>query len=183
VRRPHYWHPRYVARPSPTVWRTIGYPYYVGGSDYVVVTPPAETGNETYEVVPVPVPAEAPTDSTDPRSAGAEGGTEENTTEGRYLEMQELADLIHEWRTMNESPLVHERIASGDELDENLLNRISRENQQFDLQTRAAMDDLARGSSAEPRLVAARQHLENLAELFESLPESRNPDDVSNANE
>jgi len=167
VRRPRYWHPRYPLKTPAPIWPSLGYPYYVGGTDYVVVTPPAETSEQAPQALPVPGPGDTPTDGT----------AETGSAVDRYEQIQELTDLVHEWRTMNESPSVHQRLPSSGESQEarSLFAAIRQENQRFDQAARSAMRELARGQPAGSSLESAREHLARLIELVEALPESPEP--------
>ncbi len=156
VRRPRYWQPHYRVKTPPTIWRDIGYRYYVGGTGYVAV--------------PTVVPVEAGEAPAPP----AEGPAEEEELD-TYVQIQELVELVHEWRTMNESPSVHQRLPSAGapaELAE-VIAEIRKQNHEFDKQTRAAMRKLAGGESAESELESARASLEKVMELVESLPPGR----------
>jgi len=93
----------------------------------------------------------------------------------RLKQIQELTDLVHEWRTINESSEVHERLPGPDAPAEAraVVANIRAENEEFDRVTRQAMLDLAEGRSAEIRLTSARSHLNKIIELVESLPEQQ----------
>jgi len=152
---PRYWHPYHVkvtGRPY-TVWSTIGYPYYVGGTSYVI---DGESGVS---------------DESD--STASESSPGYPLADDGYIQMQELADLIHEWRTLNESPEVHERIQSADETDtgKTTVASIRTCNKEFDKTARTAMLLLTQGKSAESQIEIARTTLAKLAGLVESLPE------------
>jgi len=162
VRRHRYWHPRYVAKPATKTWGYIGYPYYVGGTSYVITPPPVDDSSSSDGSVTVVVP---------PGSAGETDADAADT----YAQMQELVALVHEWRTLNESPTLHERLPSADALSEAhpTVAAIRVENQAFDAVTRVAMGKLARGVSAESELDSARGQLQKLTELAEALPPPR----------
>ena len=87
-------------------------------------------------------------------------------------QIQELTDLVHEWRTMNEAPEIHERIEQANLPQSVQEARVSIKgyNKRFDQTTRRAMQNLADGQSAERELVSARAYLLSLTDLFESLP-------------
>jgi len=166
VRGPRYWHPYAARRPVPaTVYSTIGYPYYVGGTNYVFmpsgdssqsVSPPSET----------PILPPAPETSEIPPSSTGEA-------DDAYTQILELTELIHEWRTMNESPVVHERLSSAQTAGEanDVISSIRDHNRQFDRVTREAMRELSRGRSAEAEMALAGEHLDKLIELVDALPE------------
>ncbi|MBN1488826.1 MAG: hypothetical protein JXA69_02825 [Phycisphaerae bacterium] len=166
MRERRYWHPRYGKKPLPETWRTIGYPYYVGGTSYVVVEP---------TVVPS-VSAErveaSPSDAT--------GTSPPAAVDDRLGELQDLIDLVHEWRTMNESAGLHKRIQAAIEMKQaaETLASIKTENEAFDKATRAAMRGLAAGRSVADALQAANTHWEELTELVESLPEPSAPGEL-----
>lgn len=142
VRRDRYWHSYHRAKPKTWVWSHLGYRYYVGGSSYVV----APTVDSDVEV-------------------SAE-------VSERMVQMQELVELIHEWRGLNESQEVHQRLpeATTDEALAATIKSIQAENEAFDRVTREAMQRLSEGNSAEAELAAANGHMEKLAELVEALP-------------
>ncbi len=156
VHRQYYWYPYYPVQPSARVWGDIGYRYYFGGMDYVI-TPTASTvkRSEVHKTVVADMAGDA---------------------EERLVQLQALTDMIHTWRTMNESPEFHARIPAGKELPENIrktLANLKEENRSFDESSRAAMRDLAAGKSAAINLEAAQKHLEALTKLADSLPESK----------
>jgi hypothetical protein len=158
VRRYHYWHPLYRVAPRVTEWRHIGYPYYVGGTNYVVL--PQETSSDV---------SSSETLIVAPSAAESESAVTEV-----YVQLQELTELIYEWRTLNESPTFLQRLTAseGQTSDPSVVNGIRELNQRFDQVTRAAMLKLAGGESAESELDAARRCWERLLELVEQLPES-----------
>lgn len=160
VRRYRYWHPHYRLRTPKKIWTDIGYRYYVGGTAYVTLPPAAR--------VVVPVEAAQPVVTTE------EDATEAETLD-TYVQIQELVELIHEWRTMNESPSLHQRLPAADAsaAQRSVLGEINERNRAFDEQTRMAMRKLAGGASAELELESARGHLEKLIDLVESLPPPR----------
>ncbi len=151
-----YWHSRYA--PKRTVYVATGYPYYVGGTTYTVSQPPV-TVHETLVATPDP-----------------EASVSGQADDGGYLELLELTDMVHEWRTLNESAEFQKRVAAADE-DEGsgttqLLAKIQRTNQAFDRASRLAMQKAAAGQDAEAELTKARDALEDLVELADQLPEA-----------
>lgn len=147
VRQRRYWYPRYVYPPKRArwVWRSLGYRYYLGGSKYVVTD-----------------------DTTAPE---VDLKNDENAIE-RYGQIQELFELIYEWRTLNESPELHKRLPEENAATEKLttVKKIRILNQQFDQVTRQGMAEFALGNSANEELKLAKKHLTILTELVESLP-------------
>ena len=154
--RPHYWWPYYSGATPVVAYRSLGYPYYVGGTSYVTVR--EETTTTTTADGSSVVAGYRP--STQP--AESEQGTS-------YLQVLQLAELVHAWRTMNESPRVHERIAAAGTPAETV-EKIKAENAAFDTDTRVAARLLSQGGSADAALVSASNHLETLNKLMESLP-------------
>lgn len=153
LRKPHFWHPQYAPAYVNRVGPRIGYRYYLGGTDYVTVPVITSGGQETTE------------ESTAPVAAGEQ---EESGTGGRYVEMQELVDLIYQWRTLNESPRVLERFADAS-LTDSVAQQIKEINERFDQTTRDAMLALAAGRSAENEIRTAGMQLGKLMELTDSL--------------
>lgn len=90
----------------------------------------------------------------------------------RYVQIQELTQLVHEWRSLNEDPVVHERVAKeqDDPQVRSTLATIRKTNERFDRLTRKIMLDLAKGKSVDSKLVSARSYLEKLIKLVETLP-------------
>jgi len=129
----------------PAVYTNLGYGYYVGGTSYV--TQPTAT-----TTVGTPL-------------TGAVGD--------RYKQIQELVDMVHEWRSMNESSEVHKRLPTSDVPMETAttLRSIRTENGQFDKVSREAMRELAAGRSAKTQIASAQAHLDTLTKLLTSLPE------------
>lgn len=166
VRGARYWRPYHVHRPAtPVVYTTLGYPYYVGGTSYVYV-PSSSSGqsvsppSETVIVSPGSESSEAFVSSAD-------------QVDDPYIQILELVELSHEWRTMNESPSVHERITSAQAAGEvsDVISSIRDYNLEFDKVTRDAMRKLSKGHSAALELASARDYLEELIELVDKLPE------------
>jgi hypothetical protein len=159
LHRPHYWHPYFRALPPKTVWSSIGYPYYSGSTSYVIAPPSADDQGQTDQPMTVSqaVTAAAPED---PASAD------------RYVQIQELADLVHAWRTMNESPALLERISSsaGPAVGEPAFLVFRSGNQKFDVLSRTAMSKLAQGESAQRELELAAAELEKLIDRADALP-------------
>ncbi len=151
----HYWHPVRVPTQTQYVYSTVGYPYYVGGTNYTVVVP--ETTGSTYSGTTV---------KTETESAGASG---------RYSQMLEVTEMIHEWRTLNESAQFQARLpAKGDEVTpevQRLVQKIKRLNQQFDEQSRKAMEKLAASQDADRETRRSADALTSLMEAAEALPE------------
>ncbi|UCD28883.1 MAG: hypothetical protein JSV03_17705 [Planctomycetota bacterium] len=155
-RHRRYWHPKYYylkGKPA-TTWSVIGYPYYVGGTSYVVTTPSEESVSSD-ESAPI-------------YSAGQEYVDE------KYQQLQELVELTHEWRTINESPEFHQRIMAANTSEEtkHKVVAIKNKNRQFDKATRSAMLAITQGKSADSQLEKAGNHLDELIQLVESLPEA-----------
>ncbi len=153
----YYWHPTYVYRGTTRVYPVTGYPYYVGGTSYTVVES-SVPGQE----------ARVP-----PQQAGTQ--VQADSSEGvRYLQMLELTDLIHHWRSMNESEEFQKRAAAAEKSDsaetKELLSDIKQGNERFDEQSREAMGKLAGGEDAEAEIELAGQTLERLFEKAEALP-------------
>jgi len=155
--KPRYWHRHLVKGRPITTYGVVGYPYYVGGTSYIVGVPSSsgdslESSEDT-----------APTISPGQSQVGDE-----------YAQLQELIELIHEWRTINESPEVHERVSAANESAENRgkIESIKKTNQEFDKITRLAMRKVTQGQSVDPQLEAAGKQLDELIELVESLPEA-----------
>lgn len=173
VRNARYYHPQYKVKPAPTTWRRIGYPYYVGGTSYVIAPDADDTDSrsepqaDASPATPPPVVASVETESFDE--------TDDNAAE-TYAQIQELVEIVHEWRTLNESPTLHERLPSeADAEHEAAISAIRRANERFDAATRQAMIQLAQGTSAEAELHAAQAGLEKLIELTEKLPAPASP--------
>lgn len=154
--RPHYWWPYYSGVAPVVVYRSLGYPYYVGGTSYVAVreqttaTATTDGGSVVAGFRPSTQPAKSEQDSS-------------------YVQVLQLTELVHAWRTMNESPRVHERIGAAGTPAESV-EKIKAENAAFDTDTRLAARKLSQGESAEVPLVSAANHLETLTKLMEGLP-------------
>ncbi|MBN2377580.1 MAG: hypothetical protein JXD22_14365 [Sedimentisphaerales bacterium] len=160
VRHRHYWHPRYKYTPKRTnwIWKNLGYRYYLGGTEYVVVP---DTKTETVVI-----------DNTTTTPPAVDLKNDEKAIE-RYEQIQELFELIYEWRTLNESPDLHNRLPEENATPEQLttLEKIQTLNQQFDQVSRQAMAEIALGNPADNQLESANKHLTTLIESVESLPE------------
>ncbi len=125
------------------VWPVIGYPYHAGGTSYVVSSWQADTSDEL-----------APGQD-DPQAAE------------RYAELQELVDLVCQWRMLNESSVVHQRVPPTE--TDQTLQQWAQLNASFDRATRAAMAQLASAQSAAEPLRQAREHLGQLETLIAGL--------------
>jgi len=152
-----YWHPRYVATGTRYVYTSTGYPYYVGGTSYTVIQPPV--GVEV----------------SDERPVVAQEQVEVSEGDVAYCQMLELTEMIHEWRTLNESPEFQERIPP-DHVNpppqiKRLVEKVKDLNSRFDQLSRQAIKDLVAGKDAERELEQAKSTLEDLIEAAEELPE------------
>lgn len=128
------------------VWPLIGYRYYAGGSDYTVVT-------------------------TQPNQSSANPSANQ-----RYRQMLELVELICQWRMLNESPAVQNRIpeegSPGWQDAQTLLSEWKRYNSEFDRLSRLGLRELAAGRAIDELIEQARQQLDRLTKLVEKLPKS-----------
>jgi hypothetical protein len=125
------------------IWPAIGYPYYRGGTDYVFV----------------------------PSSRASDGLT--TATADRYEQILQLVDLVSQWRMLNESPAVQERLPDA-ELDNrdsagDLIGKCKAANSRFDTTTREAMRNLAAGGSASELIDKAAKQLWELQHLLSEL--------------
>jgi len=125
------------------VWPVIRYPYYAGGASYVAAPWRADTSDD---------PAVS---QDDPQVAE------------RYAQLQELVELVCQWRMLNESSVVHQRIAPTEAAQ--TLRQWAQLNASFDRTTRAAMTQLVLGKSAAEPLRQAREHLAQLETLIVGL--------------
>lgn len=125
------------------LWPVIGYPYYAGGTSYVASSWQADASEQ---VTP--------------------GQDDPQATE-RYTQLQELVDLVCQWRMLNESSAVHQRI--GPTETDQTLQQWAQLNASFDRATRTAMTLLASGKSAAKPLSQAREHLEQIETLVVEL--------------
>ncbi|HUW82931.1 MAG TPA: hypothetical protein VMZ31_09050 [Phycisphaerae bacterium] len=133
------------------VWPVIRYPYYAGGASYVAAPWRADTSDELGA------------SQDDPQAAE------------RYAQLQELVDLVCQWRMLNESSAVHQRIPSTEA--GGTLQQWAQLNASFDQTTRAAMTRLASGKSAGEPLSQAREHLAQLETLIAGLGAQPHPAD------
>jgi len=125
------------------VWRAVGYPYHAGGTAYEVASGESET------------------------AAAFDRKQDDPQVAERYVQLQELVDLICRWRMLNESSVVHRRVASTEA--DGTLQQWAQLNASFDQATRAAMVLLASGESAGEMLSQSRERLEQLETLIAGL--------------
>ncbi len=152
-----YWHPVYTTTVVPKrTYTVLGYPYYVGGTNYttVVEVPAAEA-----QTVVTPAPE-------------AQSSLSDESV--RYSQVLELTEMVHEWRTMNESPEFQARVAAaeaaGSAESRQRISDIKAQNQRFDRWSREAMQTLVAGKDADGQVAQARKALERLTEIAEALP-------------
>lgn len=159
VRQPHYWLPYYKPGYPARIGTAIGYPYYVGGTSYVVAAPTGAAG-ETESAQPPPTT----------ESAGA--------TDERYQQLLELTDLIHDWRAMNESSTLHDRLPGDDAPDgaRRFVSRIRKANERFDAASRSALWALSNGQPAADKVQETRDAWKEIVALVDTLPESKKSD-------
>jgi hypothetical protein len=159
VDQPQYWHPYYRHRPRWQVyaWEEVGYPYYPGGTHYIVLLSQASVPKEIPEVDTKVKPIR---------------GLGKRQVDDRYVQMQEITDVVHEWRTLNESVELHERVrmAMDASLYKSLVESIQKTNKQFDRATRNAMYKLSCGHKADDELAEASRQLSQLQQLAKKLP-------------
>jgi len=167
VRKPHYWQPRFAVAPPTKTWTTIGYPFYVGGSSYVITPPSTVIEAPAKQTL---LPPEGSTTPPPPEDSAA--SADDEVYDEMYAQILELTDLVHEWRTLNESPALHERLSLLSESDSGprTLASIQRANQRFDEYARAAAYQLALGESADDELDDAARQLDKLSDLADALP-------------
>lgn len=160
VRARRYWHPGYKYRYNTWVWKTTGYRYYPEGDRYVVFERPPIVLKEG---------GDASTES-------AQAAAPDSNIARRYAHIQELTELVHEWRTLNESPSMHDRMSQAKSLTYAstipIMGNFKGINEEFDRVTRAAMYELAEGRPADAHVEKARHILNDLTKLAEALPTS-----------
>ncbi len=147
-----YWHPLHKVESRPKLWLTLGYAYHPGGTPY---------GHEP----------DRPAVSVNVNIGGhSDADHYDHYDHAIYTELQELTQLVYEWRMFNESPALHAHIGHDDGLSAVVSIRAG--NQEFDVAVRAAMRRLAAGQSARAHLAHARSHL---GQLFTDAREFEQP--------
>jgi hypothetical protein len=164
VGQPEYWHPYYRHRPQWQIyaWNVVGYPYYPGGTNYVV--------QPTRRTIPESVPQVD-------KTVRPIRGLSKRKVSDRYVQLQEITDIIHEWRTLNESVEVHERVRMAMEtsVHQPLVDSIKKTNKEFDQATRNAMYKLSSGRKADQELAEASRRLNQLQQMVKKLPAPPKP--------
>jgi hypothetical protein len=147
----YYWSPSYLATAPTYVWPVTGYPYYIGGTSYTVVSEPAQGA---------PVVSAA--------------GDSTGNSDVSYSQLLEFVAMVHEWRTLNESPRVQERLpadpAAVPDSVAAVLAQVKKYNQEFDTVSRTGMQKISSGQTAEAELNRSRAALDSLIRSVEKLP-------------
>ncbi len=142
-----FWHPLHNTKPRTSLWLALGYSYHPDGRPYVAA--PRRPGVSVNVRIG------------DGPHTGRHG-------DELFTQMQELTQLVYEWRTFNESPALHACVERHS--DRSTVVEIRATNEQFDLHVRTAMRKLCAGQPVQANLALARGALDDLflcAERFE----------------
>jgi len=200
-----YWQWRYHPQVTQRVFAILDYPYHYGGRGYplkdlsvlAAVVKPAtststgETATET-ETENKSSPAKEKKDQGDPNSVSPQIATPEDLTELRFA-LEKCCDLIHQWRSLNESAGATLEIVRSIELTrtttkiyrvkpklavrvKRTIGQIGRLNRRFDLVSRMAMQTILNGqinkmlfSRMEKQLADLRSMMDRLAEQNDQI--------------
>ncbi len=200
-----YWQWRYHPQVTQRVFAILDYPYHYGGRGYplkdlsvlAVVVKPAtststgETATET-ETENKSSPAKEKKGRGDPNSVTPQGVTPEDLNELRFA-LERCCDLIHRWRSLNESAGTTLEIVRSIELTrtttkiyrvkpklavrvKRTIGQIGSMNRKFDLVSRMAMQTILNGqidkilfSRMEKQLADLRSMMDRLAEQNDQI--------------
>jgi|GEM_PF-1339986 len=153
-----YWQPKYHPQVTSSIFRIICYPYYPGGQAYPAADL-AQMGALAPEDYPINSAAGSPTDPNRP-------APERLSSPAAMIQLQsslvKCCDLVHKWRSINESPALALEIIRSVELTrtttsiyrinprlavevKRVIGHIGRVNHNFDLTSRWAMRALTEG--------------------------------------
>jgi len=199
-----YWQWRYHPQVTRRVFAILDYPYYYGGRGYsledlsvlapVVKPKTIAPLRESTEVTPgtKPAPASRKKDQGDPNFVTRRSITPENLNELRFA-LEKCCDLIHQWRSLNESAGATLEIVRSIELTrtstkiyrvkpqlavrvKRTIGQIGRMNRKFDLVSRMAMQTILNGqidkilfSRMEKQLADLRSMMDRLAEQNDQI--------------
>lgn len=191
-----YWQWRYHPQVTQRIFAILDYPYHYGGRGYpvkdlsvlaAVVKPATET--ETQNSLP---PAKEKKDQGDPNSVTYRSATPEDLNELRFA-LERCCDLIHQWRSLNESAGTTLEIVRSIELTrtstkiyrvkpklavrvKRTIGQIGSMNRKFDLVSRMAMQTILNGqidkilfSRMEKQLADLRSMMDRLAEQNDQI--------------
>ena len=195
-----YWQWRYHPQVTQRVFAILNYPYYYGGRGYplkdlsvlAAVVKPAtstsirETATET-ETENKSSPAKEKKDQDDPNSVTQQSMTPEDLNELR-IALERCCDLIHQWRSLNESAGATLEIVRSIELTrtstkiyrvkpklavrvKRTIGQIGSMNRKFDLVSRMAMQTILNGQIDKILLSRMEKQLADLRSMMDRLAE------------
>lgn len=185
-----FWQPKYHPQVTKQVYYLLGYPYYAGGVEYSGENPfeenPGDTSEE--EITGSNSPSD-PNVSVDPnqidqaehtvRITGLQAGKQIYT-------MEKSCDVIHQWRTLNESPAIALEIIYSVELTKasthiyevnpelavkvkRTIGQIRQLNQKFDATSRLVFQGIVDGQLDEKTFAHMEKEFTELKALFTRL--------------
>ena len=195
-----YWQWRYHPQVTQRVFAILDYPYHYGGRGYplkdlsvlAAVVKPAtstsikETATET-ETENKSSPAKEEKDQGDPNSVTQQSVTPEDLNELRFA-LEKCCDLIHQWRSLNESAGATLEIVRSIELTrtstkiyrvnpklavmvKRTIGQIGSMNRKFDLVSRMTMQTILDGQIDKMLLSRMEKQLADLRSMMDRLAE------------
>jgi len=182
-----FWQPKYHPQVTKQVYYLLGYPYYPGGVKYSEenlgdIDEEDHTGNDS--------PSD-PNESMDPNQIGLAEPREGITgleTRKRFSIMERCCDMIHQWRTLNESPAIALEMVYSIELTKTsthiyevnpelavkvkrTIGQIRQLNQKFDITSRLVFQGVVDGQWDEKTFAHMEKEFTELKALFTRLAE------------
>ncbi len=190
-----YWQPNYHPQVTERIFRVLSYPYYSGGSGY----PVTDIGDLAPVDLSEPsVDSDAETATQNEMASDDEKPTDPNVLTSRAassvdpdklrLTIEKCCDLIHQWRSINESVGMTTEVVRAMELTRTTTNiyrlqpelavqvkrtigQIGRINRNFDLASRLAVEAALSGHVDKVLLVRMEKQLADLHTALEQLVE------------
>lgn len=182
-----FWQPKYHPQVTKQVYYLLGYPYYPGGVKYSEenwgdIDEEDHTGNDSLG---------DPNESMDPNQIGlAEPrmGITAREIGKRFSVMERCCDMIHQWRTLNESPAIALEMVYSIELTKTsthiyevnpelavkvkrTIGQIRQLNQKFDITSRMVFQGIVDGQLDEKTFAHMEKEFTELKALFTRLAE------------
>jgi len=180
-----FWQPKYHPQVTKQVYYLLGYPYYAGGMEYSGENP-GDTSEE--EITGSNSPSD-PNVSVDPNQIDQVEHTVRITglQAGKLIyTMEKSCDVIHQWRTLNESPAIALEIIYSVELTKasthiyevnpelavkvkRTIGQIRQLNQKFDATSRLVFQGIVDGQLDEKTFAHMEKEFTELKALFTRL--------------
>jgi len=182
-----FWQPKYHPQVTKQVYYLLGYPYYAGGVRYSEENP-EEVAEDEISSDSLPDEPNVSRDSSQTGPAERGVGISGLEARKRISIMERCCDIIHQWRTLNESPAIAMEMVYSIELTKTsthiyevnpglavkvkrTIGQIRQLNQQFDETSRMVLQGIADQHYEERTFAHMEKEFTELKTLFTRLAE------------